>query len=398
MTLQDYLAAGALAAGVLALPAAWAAWSSWRTTRQAGGKDRFLDHLRSLRDNQGTLTRRVLEASPERLRQPGLPLLTKPEWSLVVPFDLADIKVEWLDGQLDDVTKLRRASSKVLAKLRIAPITRYSTALVEIAGLTRLFDGVIYRLIEAEFTADVKRMVFCRATYFADLDTSEVLAFEAQTSRRRPYRRRLQDPFDFRRRVAGLGIDTLTIRRDGERAGFFLHRRDPKNVVNNASMIGLIPAGEFTPSDVSSEAMSRDLDLWKNIMREYAEEMLGVPDAQGQGGRWIDYASESPFWELEMARATGQLQVKVLGLGIDPLPWKTELLTVCVIDAEVFDRIFAPVPVRNEEGIIIAGDRKNGLLFDATTVDRYCREPDVSPNTQACLRLAWRYRDQLGLS
>lgn len=393
MTLQDYLAAGALVAGVLALPAAWAAWSGWRT----GGRDRFRDHLQALRDDQGALTRRMLAASPAHLRQHGLPMLIKPDWSAVVPFDLAEIKVEWLDEQLDDVVKLRRISSKVLRKTRIAPITRYSSALIEIAGLTRLFDGVIYRLVEAEFTADVKRMVFTRATYFADLDTSEVLAFEAQTSRRRPYRRRLRDPFDFRRRVAGLGIDTLTIRRDGGRAGFFLHRRDPKNVVNNASMIGLIPAGEFAPSDVSSEAMSRDFDLWKNIMREYAEEMLGVPEAQGQGGRWIDYASESPFWELEMARATGQLQIKVLGLGVDPLPWKTELLTVCVIEAEVFDRVFAPVPLRNEEGIIIAGDRMTGLPFDAATVDLYCRERNVSPNTEACLRLAWQHRAELGI-
>ncbi|GAA3662602.1 hypothetical protein GCM10022267_56000 [Lentzea roselyniae] len=397
MTLQDYLAAGALAAGVLALPAAWAAWSSWRTARQAGGKARFRDQLQSLRDNQRALTRRMLAASPEHLRQSNLPVLTRPEWMRLVPFDLADVKIEWLDESFDDVAKFRRASAKVLDKIQIAPITRYSTALIEIAGLTRLFDGVIYRLVDVELTADSKRMVFTRSTYFADLDTSEVLAFEAQTSRRRSYRRRLRDPFDFRKRVAGLGIDTLTIRRDGERAGFFLLQRDPKNVVNNASMIGVIPAGEFTPSDVSGEAVSRDLDLWKNIMREYAEEMLGVPDAQGQGGRWIDYASESPYWELEMARATGQLQVKVLGLGVDPLPWKTELLTVCVIDAEVFDEVFAPVPARNEEGIIIAGDRRNGLPFNEATVDRYCRAHNVSPNTEACLRLAWQHRAELGL-
>jgi hypothetical protein len=397
MTLQDYLAAGALVAGVLALPAAWAAWSSWRTARRAGGKDRFREQLQSLRDNQEELTRRMLAASPEHLRQPDLPVLTKPEWARVVPFDLAEVRIEWRDEKLDDIAQFRRASSKVLAKAQIAPITRYSTALIELAGLTRLFDGVIYRLVEVELTSDTKRMVFAHSTYFADLDTSEVLAFEAQTSRRLPYRRRLKDPFDFRKRVAGLGIDTLTIRRDGERAGFFLLQRDPKNVVNNASMIGVIPAGEFTPSDVSREAVSRDLDLWKNIMREYAEEMLGVPDAQGQGGRWIDYASESPYWELEMARATGHLQVKVLGLGVDPLPWKTELLTVCVIEADVFDRVFAPVPARNEEGIIIAGDRRNGLPFDATTVERYCRAHNVSPNTQACLRLAWRHRTELGL-
>ncbi|MCX2951625.1 hypothetical protein [Lentzea sp. NEAU-D7] len=394
MTLTDYLAIGAI---LVAIPATWAGWSMWRTSKRSGGRDRFRDQLRSLRDNQRDLTRRMLAVSPEHLKQPDLPVLAKPEWASLAPFDLADVKIEWLDEQLDDIAKFRRQSSKVLAKMQIAPITRYSTALIEIIGLTRLFDGVIYRLIEVELTEDTKRMVFAKASYFADLDTSEVLAFEAQTSRRRPYRRRLRDPFDFRKRVAGLGIDTLTIRRNGDQAGFFLHQRDPTNVVNNASMIGLIPAGEFTPSDVSSEAVFRDLSLWRNIMREYAEEMLGVPDAQGQGGRWIDYASESPYRELEMARVTGKLQVKILGLGIDPLPWKTELLTVCVIDAEVFDEVFAPVPARNEEGTVIAGDHRTGLPFDEATVERYCRAHNVSPNTEACLRLAWQHRAALGL-
>lgn len=400
MTLTDYLAVGAI---LVAAPATWAGWFTWRTARRAGGKDGFRAQLASLRVNQMMLTRRMLAASPDQYRQAGMPMLIKPEWAGAAPFDLADLKVEWRDDQPDfgDLDRFRRAAARVLAKVKVAPVTRYSTAMVEIAGLSKLFDGMIYRLVDVDLTADIKRMVFTRSGYFAYLDTCEVLAFEAQLAhavwwRRASYRRRLRDPFDFRNRVASLGIDTLTIRRDGDRAGFFLHQRDPKRVVNNATLLGVIPAGEFTPSDVSSEAVSRDLDLWKNIMREYAEEMLGVDDAQGQGGKWIDYASESPYWELEMARATGELQVKVLGLGVDPLPWKPELLTVCVIDAEVFDRIFAPVPPRNDEGIIIAGDGK-GLPFDAATIDRYCHEDKVSPNTEACLRLAWQHRAELGL-
>lgn len=400
MDLQDYLALGAI---LVAVPATWAGWFTWRSAKKSGGRDGFRTQLESMQADQRMLTRRMLAASPEHLRQTGLPMLMRPDSARAVPFDLADLKVEWRDdrSEFGDVAKFRRSAARVLARMKITPISRYSAAMIEIAGMGKLFDGVIYRLVDADLSPDVKRMVFTRSSYFAYLDTCEVLAFEAQLSsalRRRPsYRRRLRDPFDFQNRVASLGIDTLTIRRDGDRAGFFLHRRDPRQVVNNASLLGVIPAGEFAPSDVSSEAVSRDLDLWKNIMREYAEEMLGVDDAQGQGGRWIDYSAESPYWELEMARATGQLRVKVLGLGVDPLPWKPELLTACVIDAEVFDRVFAPVPARNEEGVIIAGDRRTGLPFDAATVDRYCSESNISPNTEACLRLAWKHRAELGL-
>lgn len=169
-------------------------------------------------------------------------------------------------------------------------------------------------------------------------------------------------------------------------------------MVNNAGLLGLIPAGEFAPSDVSSEAFVNDLDIWRNIMREFAEELLGADDAQGQGGRWIDYGAISPYQDLERARSNGKLRIKVLGLGIDPLVWKPELLTVCLIDSEEFDAIFAPVPTRNEEGTILMGNGRDGLPFTARTVARYCAEGSISPNAKATLQLAWRFRAELGLS
>jgi hypothetical protein len=404
MNLQDVLAVGALAVGLLALPAAWA---QVRSTRKVDGKDTFRAHLVSLRGDQLRLTQQALGRSPERWRVGDFPMLVRAEWIPDAPFDLSEISIEWQQDEHDDdaLDAARQSASKVLSKLRLGLVDRYSTALAEIAEMNNLFDGKIYRLVDVELTPEIKRMAFTESSYFAYLDTSEVLALEAEClvatkkriDRAGSHRRSLGDPFDFRNRVVSLGIDTLTIRVTGQCAGFFLHRRDPRQVVNNANLIGVIPAGEFTPSDVSSEALMNDLDIWKNIMREYAEEMLGVEDALGQSGRWIDYAAESPYRELNDARANGLLKVKVLGLGIDPLPWKPELLTVCIIESQAFDAIFADVPKRNDEGLILRGNGKDGLPFDAATIARYCKDHNISPNTKALLQLAWRFRAELGL-
>jgi hypothetical protein len=402
MTLQDWVAIGALVSGVLALPAARAAVLS---SRNSDREDEFRAQFATLRRDQPQLTQLLLDGAPEPWRLPDFPMLGKPGWVPDAPFDLDEVSMKWEDTTETDV-EASRSAAKVIRSLRLGRVTDYSSALTKIAGLTDLFDGKIYRLLDAALSSNNRSLAFTESSYFAYLDTSEVLAFEAalrasarkRIDGRNTHRRRLVDPFDFRNRVASLGIDTLTIRADRDSAGFFLHHRDPKRVVNNSGLIGVTPSGEFTPSDVSSEAVANDFDLWKNIMREYAEELLGAEDAQGQGGRWIDYAAESPYRELNEARAAGLLTVKVLGLGVDPLPWKPELLTVCVIDAVAFDVIFAKMVKQNDEGLIITGKGREGLPFDAATIRRYCDDKNISPNARACLELSWKSRAELGLS
>jgi hypothetical protein len=132
-------------------------------------------------------------------------------------------------------------------------------------------------------------------------------------------------------------------------------------------------------------------------MREYAEEFLGAEDAQGKGGTWIDYKEDFPYRDLNIARADRRLHVYILGLGFDPLVWKPELLTVCVIEAQAFDRIFSSMVSENEEGLILKGRGSLGLPFEPATIERYCSAADISPNAKACLQLAWKHRAILHL-
>jgi hypothetical protein len=106
-------------------------------------------------------------------------------------------------------------------------------------------------------------------------------------------------------RIAKTSIATLTIRRDpgsGE-ASFFLLRRDPAKVVTGGGEYGLAPAGEFQPASISPDNLLSDLNIWRNIVREYSEELLGQPERDGSGGWPVDYERLPFFRASQKARA-----------------------------------------------------------------------------------------------
>ncbi|MEU1891332.1 hypothetical protein [Streptomyces pristinaespiralis] len=52
---------------------------------------------------------------------------------------------------------------------------------------------------------------------------------------------------------------------------------------------GPLPGGMIQPASLSPLAHRRDLSLWRVIMREYNEELLGAPEATGDTGTEVDY-------------------------------------------------------------------------------------------------------------
>jgi hypothetical protein len=205
------------------------------------------------------------------------------------------------------------------------------------------------------------------------------------------YRAYLGDPFNLRNRVTSLGILTLTVLRHAV-PSFIMHKRTAK-VVLGTDLFHVVPAGEFTPSNISPLAVREDLSLWKNISREYAEELLGHIDAQGGGGRKIDFLHGPPYNQLNSARESGLLKVYALGLGLDALTWKPELLTVAVFDASVFEEIFGRHPGGNYEGTII-----EDIPFTPENLLSYTESDSTRSGAKACLELAWRHRIALGLA
>ncbi|WP_253831839.1 hypothetical protein [Actinokineospora globicatena] len=317
-------------------------------------------------------------------------MLTEPGWVPDTPIPLVDVSLT-LETSPSHEQRVHRDA--LLNGLDLGGPMSYSDAVVRIAGMSHFTNDVVYRLVRVEATGRALALRFREARYFDYLDTGEVLAYkDLEAGGTSKYRGSLGNPFTLRNRVASLGVLTLTIVKAGSGPVFLMHKRSPK-VVLASDFFHVVPAGEFSPSDVSVTAIRSDLDLWRNICREYAEELLGSEDAQGRGGRKLDYANVEPYKSLTTHRDQGRLSISVLGLGLDPLSLKPELLTVAVFDEEAFNAVFRDRITGNYEGVVVQDEP-----FDAPTVEAYRSRPDVRNGAKACLTQAWTHRQHLGVS
>ncbi|GAA3621101.1 hypothetical protein GCM10022267_04130 [Lentzea roselyniae] len=341
--------------------------------------------------------------------------MAKPEWMPERPIPLEDVELRWTDDRVPiEVTGGEPEAASVLP-LR-APGRRFERYTSAIRYLDRpsLFENrASYRLLGANLRSGDAWLDFGLGTYFDKLDASEAAAHELAEVVREgpadevpdwsalPLRALIGDPFDLRRRAVMPAIETLTLRRqrDTGRATFLLHWRDPAKVATAAGIYGLIPAGEFQPSSVAAWDTTNDFDLWRNMVREYSEELLGEPERDGSQGEPINYEEWSLYRTLEKARAEDRVSPYCLGIGLDTLTLTATLLTVVVIDDDVFDDVFGNSVQINAEGALVTAIESTsvseGVPFTEETVRRMLTsEPMASPG--ACiLARSWKFRQDL---
>ena len=233
--------------------------------------------------------------------------------------------------------------------------------MAELAAPLVFENRATYRLTEADLCARPPRLVFAGGRYFDGIDTGEAAAHEYAAARLgrpapglRPagVRARVADPCDLRRRPANLAISTLTLRLDRRagRASFLLHWRDPAKVGHAGGLYQVIPVGVFQPSGEAPWNRQHDFSLWRCMVREFAEELGGRSEDYGSDRGPVDYDSWPFARQLTDALDRGQVRVWCLGLGTDPLTYATDLLTVAVIDSDVFDALFRDEPAAQRRG------------------------------------------------
>jgi len=262
-----------------------------------------------------------------------------------------------------------------------------------------------YRMLSAQLTGDRNRLVFGRGTYFDGIDLGEAAAHEYAAARidgtSTPLRDVIGEPSDPERRPTNLAISALTIRHDQHSgdARFLVHWRDPAKVGHAGGLHQVLPVGIFQPSSDHPWNEHNDFSLWRCLVREFAEELLGQAELDGASGP-IDY-DNWPF----AARMTdelhgGTIRAYCVGIGVDPLTLATDLLSVVVIDAPVFDDIFDGLVDRNAEGQLVrirvtSLDRLPGVPFVESEVKRLTRREPMQAAGAAVVATAWRYREQL---
>lgn len=374
----------------------------WRTQR------RWLNQHRS------ELAQLAVQLYPAECRVPRTPLIAHTGWIANEPVELADLDLTLSEQPHPAAVDGSEPETAAVRPLRVGAthFERYTSVIKHLDPPTLFESRPSYRLLGASL--DKRKFDFGLAAYFDKLDVSEALGHEmalacmdggipsspAGMSGVLPFRDLIGDPFDASRRAIIPAITTLTIRlrRYPAAPSFLLHWRDPAKVATAGGVYDVIPAGEFQPSSVAWWDRANDFDMWRNIVREYSEELLGEPEFDGTRTQPIDYGNWSLYRDLSQARQAGTVGAFFLGIGVDALTLAATMLTVVVIDDDMFEQVFGDAVRYNDEGEIVSvggGTPTEGIPFTAEAVDRMLKsEPMASPGA-ACLALAWKHRDQL---
>lgn len=370
---------------------------------------------RHLNRHRGELAHAAAGLYRPEARIGSAPFLAKREWIPRAPIRLEDVSLEWTEEPLPvTVTGTEPEAAAVLPlRTRGRRFDRYTSAIRYLDRPSLFENRASYRLLDVDSSADGARMNFGLATYFDKLDLSEGIAHELAVSRDTakrkdtadwsdlPLRALIGDPFDLQRRPVMPAIETLTLRRSRKtgNATFLLHWRDPAKVATAAGIYGLIPAGEFQPSSVASWDRENDFDLWRNMVREYSEELLGEPERDGSQGEPLDYENWRFYRHLQQARHDDRVTAYCLGVGLDTLTLTAAILTVVVLDDDIFDELFGESVHVNEEGVLVTAAQSSkvtdGVPFTDDSVRRLLAdEPMASPG--ACiLDRTWKHREQV---
>ena len=351
-----------------------------------GGTRAFLNGNRhALGEAAGTLY-------PGAARVEGTPLLTRPEWLPAEPLPLESVHLRW------DPAPTPPAVADPSEGLPPGFRT-YAEAMQALAPPKVFEDRPSYRLLAADLTDDTPALTLGPSHYFAGLNVGEAVAHElaaasrpvgsrAPSMRRLPLRRRVGDPCDLSRRAVLPAITTVTITRSGS---YVLHWRDPAKVVHAGGLYQVMPVGVFQPLGSGSSGTrplaeeGADLDLWRCMVREFSEELLGTTEDYAPG---FDQESWPFHRAIDAARAQGRVTVHCLGLGVDPLTLALDVLTVAVFDDAAFDELFGGfggLVTVNAEG------RVTRARLDATAPS------PMQPAGAAALALTRRHRAALGL-
>lgn len=341
------------------------------------------------------------------------PALALSSWLPSCPVPIEAVTLEWVPQPPRPAITGHEAELRPVLPLRTpGHAFRQYTSAIRYLNSPSLFENrPSYRLLDVSWDSSGQgKLQFGLSTFLDKIDVSEALSHEfaaammegtSPTWSQLPFRARLSQPFDLTSRMGGTSIATLTIRQsttDGSPT-FFLLSRDPTKVAVGGGQYGVIPAGEFQPSCIAPACMQDDLDLWRNIVREYSEELLGEPEHDGSSGEPVDYECWPFYRAMQRAREAGRLRAYVLGVVLHALGLNPAIMTAVVIDDTVFDELFRELVTVNAEGRVVTSLDNDqsvyGLPFTEETVRKFLDCEPLGGTSAACLALAWRYRDDL---
>jgi hypothetical protein len=367
---------------------------------------------RELNQHRQVLTEVASRLYPGVARVGTTGLMCREDWIPDRPLDLDEVKLNWLEHPRAPAVDGTGPESS-----HVRPVDAhgerypaYADALAAIDPPALFENRPSYRLLSADLAPGMGQMDLTHGWYFDGVNIGEALGHELAAAwladprldarRSLPLRDLIGDPCDLSRRSAMCAITTLTLWRGatGE-ASFLLHWRDPTKVTHAGGLHQVIPVGIFQPADGNSASELNDLSLWRSMVREFSEELLGTTEDYGDLGSPLDYDRWPFYHKLSAAREAGTLRVYCLGLGVDPLSLAADILTVAVFDGDLFDATFEGLVAANAEGLIVRGrgtPDAPGVPLTREAIQRFGggAEPMQAAGA-AVLQLMWQHRNNL---
>jgi hypothetical protein len=358
-----------------------------------------------LHRNRYSLAVQAADEYPASARLAGTPLLAAEQWRLPAPIPLDSIRLEFrpwaAPPEVPDV-----ASLAPYALPERADGTRYRrySDVIEALGAPAVFENrPTYRLLSANLSDAPRlsggdaRLGFTRGRFFEGVDVGGPAGHEYAAARlglidRRAYREAFGDPTNLAVRSSAVATSALTLRYDRATgtATFPMHLRDAALVGHAGGLYQVIPVGIFQPSGEAPWNEAPDFDLWRGLLREYAEELLGASEDYGSEEAPIDYDAWPLFKAMTDGLGDGSIRAYCLGLGTDPLTFAMDLLAVVVIDAPLYDKLFGAMVTDNAEGHVISP-----RPFDQPTITELTSKTPLQAAAAALLTLAFEHREFL---
>lgn len=361
--------------------------------------DQWLQVRAYLGQHRHALAVKAAAEYPDTPKVAGTPLLTDPLWTPSTPLPLDGIELR----RQPERTAFHGVDGTEDAAATILPTDAqgrryrsYSAAMADLAAPSVFQNRSTYRLLEANLAAAPGRLAFGDGTYFDGIDVGEACAHEYAARElglidALPLRAAVGAPCDPTRRPTNIAVSTLTLRLDRKagKATFYLHWRDPKRVGHAGGLYQVLPVGVFQASSDKPWNIDNDFSLWRSMVREFAEELLGESEEHGSDQAPIDYAGW-PFAARLTQGLGSQVRVSYVGMGVDPLTLATDMLTVAVIDAPLFDDLFGDLVEHNDEGRVLEAQD-----FTEDTIGRFVHNEPTQAAGAALLALAWEHRGAL---
>jgi transcriptional regulator with XRE-family HTH domain len=366
---------------------------------------------RHLNANRAALAAGAVELYDAASRVEATSLLAPPTWLPAQPVPLDQVVLRWDQEPVDPILDGAAPEGQASRPMRLLGqrFDRYTQAIRYLDSPTLFENRPSYRLTQVHWGDGIGELAFSLSTYFEKLDLCEAIGHEyaqadatSSASGRSlwghlPLRRAVGDPFDLRIRPMIPAITTLLLRRRSNgQATFFLHWRDPGKVATAGGLYDAIPAGEFQPSSILGPPDGADFDLWRNIVRELNEELLGAPEFDGSASQPLDYDRWPLYRALQRGRDNGTVRAYAFGVACDALTLAVTIPSVLVVDDAVFDELFGDIAPQNAEGVTVTDldgqPAAHGIPFIEQNITQFLKSEPMAAPGAACLALAWKHR------